>query len=114
MSATMEGVVVAVTSMSAACSQTPRHSSRKRPTRFVVQSSPQLARVCFAVRRAPASLWRQHHRGRMQEVAAQRDDDQVRQQDEGPAHVVADDIAFLAYELAGGDTDAGGLRRHRL
>ena len=59
-------------------------------------------------------LFRQHRDAREKEVTRYPDQDEIGQQDERPAEIVANDFAFVADELAGGNADAGGLRRYRL
>src|ERR1700693_3934757 len=55
----------------------------------------------------------QRHRIREKIIEKHADQDQVGEEDERPAHIVPDDLAFAAYKLAGRNAHAGGLRRDR-
>ena len=59
-------------------------------------------------------LFRQHRDVREEEVTRDPDQDEIGQQDQRPAEIVADDFTFVTDELARGNADAGGLRRDRL
>jgi len=59
-------------------------------------------------------LFRQRRDAREEEVTGYPDQDEIGQQDQRPAEIVANDFAFIADELARGYADAGGLRRDRL
>src|SRR5579862_185846 len=54
------------------------------------------------------------HRIREEIIEKDADQDQVAEEKERPAHVVADDLAFAAHEFAGGNAHAGGLRGYGL
>src|SRR5262249_3800862 len=56
-------------------------------------------------------LFWQHRDAREEEVTRYPDQDEIDQQHDRPAEIVANDLAFVADELAGGNTNAGGLRR---
>src|SRR5215472_16882331 len=60
---------------------------------------------------ARGSLFRQQRDAREEEVTSYPDQDEIGQQDERPAEIMANDFAFVADEFAGGNTDAGSLRR---
>src|SRR5579883_3622716 len=49
-----------------------------------------------------------------EQIGANADDDEIAKQEQAPSEIVADDLAFVTHEAAGGNADAGGLRRDRL
>src|SRR5579875_1249041 len=57
---------------------------------------------------------REVHHARREEVEEHADDDEVAEEDEGPAHIVADHLTLVAHEAARRDADARGLRSNRL
>ena len=56
----------------------------------------------------------QRHRIREEVIEKHADQDEIGKQDERPAHIVPDDLAFAAHEFARGNSHAGSLRRDRL
>src|SRR6201987_6118947 len=60
------------------------------------------------------SLFRQIRDVREEEVTRYPDQDEIDQQHQRPTEIVTNDFALVADELAGGNAEAGSLRRDRL
>src|SRR6202035_5688764 len=73
---------------------------------------PPFATRYFAIRAsAGRSSLRQYRDAGEEQVASHPDQHEIDQEHDGPAEIVANDLAFVADELAGRHADAGGLGR---